>query len=361
MWKRGEWRPPQPPPESPGAVPTFHDYADDWWTLKRNEIGEGTEDDYRRRLGVHLIPALGELTLQAVTIDTVDRYKAAKLAKGLAPRTVNMHLVLLAAILETAVERGLIGTNPAKGKRRRVKERKPQRTYLDTAAQIQTLLDAAGELDRQAPEGRKHVKRRAMLAVLAFAGVRIGELLDLRWRDVDLATGWLTVRGTNTDQATRKVKIRGALRDELIAVRADSGTIDPDARVFPTSEGKRFGAENFRNRILAGAVRDANEKLSEAGHAILPEGLTPHSLRRTFASVLYALGEDPGTVMDEMGHADPGLALRIYRQAMRRDEAERGKLRALVEGVEFRPIKADGAESEKAAASAADIAVGEKP
>jgi hypothetical protein len=67
--------------------------------------------------------------------------------------------------------------------------------------------------------------------------------------------------------------------------------------------------------------------------------------------VLYAIGEDPGTVMDEMGHADPGLGLRIYRQAMRRDEAERAKLRALIEGVELRPIEADEAETERPAAS----------
>lgn len=60
--------------------------------------------------------------------------------------------------------------------------------------------------------------------------------------------------------------------------------------------------------------------------------LTPHSLRRTFASVLYALGEDPGVVMDEMGHTDPALALRVYRQTMRRDDGEKTALRALVEG-----------------------------
>jgi hypothetical protein len=59
-------------------------------------------------------------------------------------------------------------------------------------------------------------------------------------------------------------------------------------------------------------VRDANDQLGKAGPAPLPEKLTPHPLWRTLASVLYALGEDPGTVMDEMGHADPCLALRIY-------------------------------------------------
>ena len=53
-----------------------------------------------------------------------------------------------------------------------------------------------------------------------------------------------------------------------------------------------------------------HEELVDGGSAPMPEGLTPHSLRRTFASVLHALGEDPGVVMDEMGHTDPSLVLR---------------------------------------------------
>ncbi len=82
----------------------------------------------------------------------------------------------------------------------------------------------------------------------------------------------------------------------------------------------------------AGAVRRANKQLEGEGLPPLPANLTPHSLRRTFCSLLYALGEDPGVVMDEMGHTDPELALRVYRQAMRRGEEEKTQLRALVEG-----------------------------
>jgi hypothetical protein len=48
--------------------------------------------------------------------------------------------------------------------------------------------------------------------------------------------------------------------------------------------------------------------------------------------VLYALGEDPGVVMDERGHTDPALALRVYRQAMRRGEEEKLALRELGDG-----------------------------
>lgn len=79
-------------------------------------------------------------------------------------------------------------------------------------------------------------------------------------------------------------------------------------------------------------MKRADENLVAQELPPLPAKLTPHSLRRTFASLLYALGEDPGVVMDEMGHADPALALRVYRQAMRRGDDEKAALRCLVEG-----------------------------
>lgn len=105
--------------------------------------------------------------------------------------------------------------------------------------------------------------------------------------------------------------------------------------MFATSGGRRPSRDNLRNRVLVPAVKLASERLVARGLTPLSERITPHSLRRTFASVLYVLGEDPGIVMDEMGHTDPALALRVYRQAMRRDEGERERLRALVDGGEL--------------------------
>jgi integrase len=103
-------------------------------------------------------------------------------------------------------------------------------------------------------------------------------------------------------------------------------------RGVPTTSGGQIGASNLRRRVLAPAVKLASERLAEAGAAQLPAGLTPHSLRRTFASVLYALGEAPPVVMAEMGHTDPKLALAIYARAMRHDEGQIAALGALVEG-----------------------------
>ncbi len=332
---RGLWKPPTVV-EAPAEVevPTFHEFAEDWWVRNQAQLAENTRADYRWRLECHLLPEFGELRIDRIDFNAVERYIAGKLAgdRPLSARSINMTVTLLGAILERAVKRRLIDHNPAKDKDLRVKEREPVRSYLSAAGQIAALLDAAGELDRGAASNRRHIKRRAMLAVLVFAGLRINELCALRWRDVDLAAGWLHT-GSKTDAGRdRIVKIRGALRDELLTLRAARGSIDQDAYVFATGRGGRMSDDNFRSRVLRAAVGRANENLERADLPPLPDKLTPHSLRRTFCSLLYALGEDPGTVMDEMGHTDPALALRVYRQSMRRGEDEKAQMRALVEG-----------------------------
>lgn len=330
IWAEAE---PAPPPEPES---TFHEYAERWWLEKERELGDATRADYRWRLERHLLPFFGEHLLARITIAEVDRYKAAKLneSDALSGSSINKTLTLLSAILETAEERELIARNPARGNRRRVRTRQPRRTYLDTAGQIGALLQAASRLDAEARRDQA-VPRRAMLATLTFAGLRLGEMLDLRWRDVDLAAGRLRVGEAKTDAGRRDVRLLPGLRDELVDMKASATDPQPDGLVFATAKGRRQSPSNVRRRVLARAVERANAQLEEAGELPLPEGLTPHSLRRTFASVLYALGESPAEVMAQLGHTTPGLALRLYARAMRLDEAERECLQALVDGSDW--------------------------
>ena len=346
--QRGVWQPPTAiePPLEPDPVPTFHAFAEEWWTRRSGELAAKTREDYEWRLTVHLLPYFREMPLDRIKVKQVEDYISVKLTEDnpLGARSINMTLTLLGAVLESALDHELIsGRNPARG--RKLKESTPRRSQLDSAWQIIALLRAASELDRNAQEQGKHVERRAMISTLVFAGLRIGELCALRWRDVDLADGWLHT-GSKTDAGVRKVKIRGALQDELLTVRHKRQDAPQVSYVFATSSGGRMSEDNFRNRVLGkpattkdgeeipgtGAVGRANTRLEANGLPPLPAKLTPHSLRRTFASVLYALGETPPTVMQEMGHTDPGLALKVYAQSMRRGEGEKAQLQALVEG-----------------------------
>jgi Phage integrase family. len=76
-------------------------------------------------------------------------------------------------------------------------------------------------------------------------------------------------------------------------------------------------------------LEPANRLLEAHGQPPLPTRLTTHGLRHTFASVLTALGEDPVSVMAQLGHTDPAFSLRVYTHMMRRGPDERERLRAL--------------------------------
>jgi integrase len=348
--RRGRWAPPVSKPEvnEPAEEQTFREFATDWFDQIRRELRPSTATAYRWHLIDHLLPFFQNHRLSEITVAEVDRYRAHKVreselvaaarARGgtrqrpLSPETINKTIVRLAQILDLAVEYKLIDSNPARGKRRKLKTTKPRRSYLDTTDQIAAMLDAARELDREARPDARHIARRPMLATLTFAGLRLGELRDLRWGRVDLASGWITVAESKTDAGMRRVKIRPALREELLALKAASQRTAPSDYVFGTSNGKAHSQSNIRNRVLAKVVERANERLLAGGELPLPDGLTPHSLRRTFASLLYAIGETPPVVMAEMGHTDPQLALRIYAQAMRRGAKENERLGLLVNG-----------------------------
>ncbi len=77
--------------------------------------------------------------------------------------------------------------------------------------------------------------------------------------------------------------------------------------------------------------------MTNRGDLPLPERLTLHGLRHTFASLLVALGEDPRYVMGRLGHTDPAFTLRLYTHTMRRVDDERSRLQALVDGVHWAP------------------------
>jgi integrase len=325
--RRGTWKPPAAAAatEAPVEEPTFHVYASEWLARREQEgLKAKTIVDLRWSLVNHLLPFFAGHRLSEITPREVKRYTQAKLAernaieqaraaakaKGerygerpMSNSSINHTLRHLAQVLEEAVDDELLTVNAAAGKRRRLKAAAPARPWVEPE-QLMTFLDTTSGTGR------------LLLGVLAGGGLRIGEALALRWQHVDLGTGSLHVVDAKTVKGVREVHLSPALREELTLARAE-GEPAPADYVIATSTGRRHNPSNLRRDVLFPAVEAANGKLVELG--IAPIGrIGFHALRRTYASLRCACGDDVRYTADQLGHEDPRFTLRAYAQATKR-------------------------------------------
>ncbi len=335
-----------------GEAPIFGPFARRLVASRKGQVGE-SQHNYEKWGLMHLLPYFGDWPLAEIDVQAVDAYRHHKVQEGevrrraiergkplrdernrvlkpLAPSTINKTIDVLQWVLSVALEYKHVAENPAVGKRRRLKESPKPPVHLDTAEQIEALLDAAAELDRD--PRLKLTERRAIAATVVLAGPRAIELGHMLWRDVDLANGRLMVGRSKTKAGLREIRMLPVLRDILAAYKARAYRSGPDDLVFPTGTGGRRDKDSLRTKVLAQVFERASELLERCGRVPLPKGLTPHKLRHTFASVLVACGEDPVSVMAQLGHTDPAFTLRTYAHMMSREPGERARLKALVNG-----------------------------
>ncbi len=221
---------------------------------------------------------------------------------------INKTLKLLAQIIDVAIEYEITErANPARGRRRRVKVAKPKRTWVEPE-QLMALLDAAS------------VTTRPVLATLAGAGLRVGEAVALDWRDVNLATGTLTVGEAKTDAGSgREVDLPGGLIEALSEWKATTSRSEPGDPMLVTRTGTRQTVTNVDHRIKA-AIKAANVTLESLGIDPISDRVTPHSLRRTYTSLRAAVGDHPVYIAEQLGHEDPAFTFRVYQRAVNRRE-----------------------------------------
>jgi integrase len=353
--RRGIWKPSAAPVvEAPREEPTFHELASAYVGRRRHEVDERTVENWTWALSCHLLPFFADSLPSAINAAAIERYKTAKLRererleaklaewekadpdrrgrrppRPLANEGVNRTLKTLAMVLDDGVDFGYIESNPARGRKRRLKASKPRRTWLELD-ELQALLDAID------PD------RRGLLATMALAGLWVSEACGLRWRDLDLANGRLRVADSKTDAGVRQVELTPMLRDELLSLKASRDSADPGELVFPTKAGTARDRNNVRSRVLAPAVARANARLAEVGRPPLQPGITNHTLRRTFCALLFEAGASPAYAMQQMGHANAALALEVYSKVMERKRDTGARMDALLRGADWAPMGTNG-------------------
>jgi integrase len=281
--------------------------------------------------------------------------------RPLSNTSINAMIKLLGQILQQAVDYELIVRNPVRvGERgqRFLPSVKPVRSFLEVD-EFEALLRAAGELDAEPAnstgtriramkargmttsqiarkldrstqavcyhlareEPRPLGGRRAIIAALGLGGFRIGELGGLLVWQVDLARGRFKIADAKTDKGVREVEMTLFLRDVLVnyvADRAAAGApAGPNDHFFGGMSGRRRSEARIRSGVLELSVQRANAARAKAGLAALPT-LTPHSLRRTWATFAALAGRDQNWIADQIGHTTPHFTFSVYEQVHRR-------------------------------------------
>lgn len=260
----------------------------------------------------HLIPAFGHVKLKDLARPQVRQLYARK-AETLSPRTVDYIHVTLQKTLTQAMRDDLIPRNVATGERPRT-SRERQEVKALSPAQVRALLDAA-----------QGIRSAALYTVALHTGLRQGELLGLRWTDIDLdsKSPRLAVRralkvveggldfGPPKNRASRRsVPLN---RIALAALRAH--------RLRQNEERLRTPGWNDRNLVFPNRVGEPNEHNNLYRREYLPlldkaglgdEGFNFHALRHTFASALLANGEHPKKVQALLGHSSITQTMDTY-------------------------------------------------
>ena len=331
------WQPEPVGPTLPYGAMTFHEFASRWWVARREELRPNTRLDYEWRLRKHLLPFFADYKVAEIDVDLVDRYRETKIlarervrraaaegkplrdARGqrrvpLSNESINKTLVLLTNILDSAIERGALDTNPARGKRRRLRASRPTRTVLEPD-ELAEVLATATDMDRSVRRDRQ-IGRRSMIAVMAKAGLRVTELCQLRWRNVDVHHERLIIESAKTEAGKREVELTLDVVDELNSWRAECGEVHLDGFVFATASGKPRNKDNVRT-ILGRVVERVNQDREQRGVIPLPS-VTPHTLRRTYISLMLEAGAPLHYVMSQVGHEDSKTTLEIYAHVQKR-------------------------------------------
>ena len=277
------------------------------WFANRVDLRPSTRDRVAGIIRRDLTPSIGAYPLGEITPSVVQRW-IAELSGRLGPASVRKCVHTLSGALDAAVADGRLVVNPARGAKLPKVSRKGKR-YL-THEQVDVLAEAVDRVGGGQQNGAFN-GYGVLVRVLAYCGLRWGEVSGLRVMDVDLRRRRLEVRhtvievnglqheATPKDYEARSVPIPATILERLETLIAGR---DGGAPVFPSARSRSW----LRNR----AFRDG--WLDRAAVEIGQAGLTPHELRHTAASLAVSSGAHVKAVQRILGHASAAVTLDVY-------------------------------------------------
>jgi integrase len=275
---------------------TVGELSADWLTRKEQSTAPSHYRMLESAYRVHVAPRWGGVSVADVDTLGVESWIAAMGRDGAGATVVLRALGVLSGILSDAVKAKRLAVNPAKGVEGLPRKTAKRRVYL-----------TAGDVDRLADESGEH---RALVLALAYCGLRWGEAIGLRVRDVEFLRRRLIVNenavqignrhavGPTKGRVARSVPVPEFVLDELSLLCKDKR---PDALVFGASDGGYLPRPKSSNGWFTRAVKRAGL-----------QAITPHDLRHTCASLAVSASGNVLALQRMLGHRSAKITLDCY-------------------------------------------------
>jgi integrase len=287
-------------------LPTFSGVAEMWLKSKKPNIRHSTYKQYKGHLENHLKPFYDGYRINRINYDKVEKFISHCLDNGMTIPTLKKILINLGAIMTYAVRKRYIDYNPV----RDAEKPKGQSKHDDneefsilTPPEIISFINAGPDM-----------KHKTLFMAAVTTGLRQGELLGLKWTDIDWFNKQIHVNRTynhfrfydpKTKTSKRKVDVPPQMMKQFKEWKIACPANDLDL-IFPNENSKPMSALNMYNRKFLPTLKNA--KLNK---------IRFHDLRHTYASLLIDLGENIKYIQKQMGHSSIKTTMDTYGHLMK--------------------------------------------
>jgi integrase len=284
-------------------TPLFSHVAKDWLEFKRPNLRETTWETIESHLRNHF-NELDGLKINRISTTTMEKFITTRQTKGMNINTLRKILVTLNQIFTYSVRHKYIDHNPLHDAER-PRDRgnaEESKTSILHPSQIKNFLENVTE-----------PKYKILFMLAIFTGARQGELLGLKWSDVDWQNKQINIQRTytkgrffspKTKTSNRKIDIGPAVTTELKKWKLACPKSKMDL-IFPNEAGQPINYSNMVRRYFEPTLTAAN----------VPR-IRFHDLRHTYASLLIEQGENIKYIQSQLGHSSPTVTLNVYAHLM---------------------------------------------
>jgi len=288
-------------------IPTLDEYMVTSFKMNEGTRKPTTQNDYRIAYNKHISPVLGHKQLDTIKISDIKKWQS-DLSKKIAPRTVRNTRAVLSTILKDALADEIIDKNPLSGVRT-VKVSKTAITPFNMD-EMKLILENSKGQDRN------------FFALGFFSGMRSGEMVGLKWSDIDFFKHEIDI------SRSRKMGVDGAPKNE-----SSERIIDILDSLIPflknqfelTGKYESYVFLNKQNNPIYDIKRIRENGWKKTLKACEIEYRTIYQTRHSFATMMLENGEDILWVSNMLGHTDSSMTLSKYAHYVKKKDKKRGE------------------------------------